>query len=137
MYFKGTPLYPFGYGLSYTAFRYSTLRCSATSLDQSNTITASVDVSNTGTRDGDEVVQLYVGYPASTTFVRPTKRLIGFKRITVRAGQQQTVSFTIGASSLATWDDSTKSYRTPAGTVRLMVGGSSSDTGGDLDITVL
>src|SRR5260221_14002698 len=66
MYFKGQPLYPFGYGLSYTAFAYSRLRTSPDSLSVRGSISASVDVKNTGTRAGEEVVQLYVSYPSSS-----------------------------------------------------------------------
>ena len=79
-YFTGTPLYPFGFGLSFTTFAYSNLQVGATSLAPCDETTVSVDVQNTGTREGDEVVQLYVGYP-DTAIVRPTKQLRGFKRI--------------------------------------------------------
>jgi beta-glucosidase len=137
MYFKGTPLYPFGHGLSYTTFGYSTLRLSSASLAPADAITASVEVSNTGTRGGDEVVQLYVGYPTGTGPVRPAKRLIGFRRVTLAAGERQTVTFSVSAATLATWDESAKAYRSPAGTVHLAVGGSSADARAGADLTVL
>lgn len=137
MYFKGTPLYPFGWGLSYTKFTYSTLQTSAPSLAQTGNITISVDVTNSGSRGGDEVVQLYAAYPTAAGLVRPIKRLIGFRRVTLAAAEKQTVTFTISAASLSTWDETAKAYRTPAGTIHLSAGGSSIDARAEADINVL
>ena len=78
MYFKGEPQYPFGYGLSYTTFAYANLRTSAPRLSPGAPLTVSVDVTNTGARAGDEVVQLYVRYPESKV-ERPLKQLRGFR----------------------------------------------------------
>ncbi len=136
LYFKGAPLYPFGHGLSYTTFGYSALRLGSTSLAQAGSVAASVDVSNTGARGGDEVVQLYAGYPADAGLVRPAKRLIGFRRVTLTAGERQTVTFNVSATGLATWDDAAKAYRTPAGAVHLTVGSSSADARAEADLTV-
>ncbi len=136
-YFKGTPLYPFGHGLSYTTFDYSTLRVSAASLPPTGAVTVSVDVRNSGPRAGDEVVQLYAAYPTSPGLVRPAKRLIGFRRVTLTSGQQQTVTFELGAAGLSTWDVAAKAYRTPPGDVHLIVGGSSADARASADVTVL
>ena len=80
MYFKGEPLYPFGFGLSYTTFEYSNLKTSAPSLSAKGSIDISVDVKNTGARAGDEVVQLYVKHVGSAV-ERPNKELRGFKRV--------------------------------------------------------
>ena len=91
MYFKGDPLYPFGYGLSYTTFQYSNLKSSVASLSSEGTATISVDVKNTGTREGDEVVQLYVSHlPAAAG--RPAQELKGFQRVTLEARARFTPS---------------------------------------------
>src|SRR2546423_11012273 len=80
MYFKGEPLYPFGYGLSYTSFSYSNLRTSAGSLSQKGSLTVSLNVKNTGSRAGEEVVQMYVKH-LNSAVARPMKELKGFKRV--------------------------------------------------------
>ena len=77
MYFKGAPLYPFGFGLSYTTFAYSALHPSETTLSGDGSIDVRVDVKNTGPRKGDEVVQLYASHPASKV-PRPNRQLVGF-----------------------------------------------------------
>ena len=82
MYFKGEPLYPFGFGLSYTTFRYANLKLSAPRLASGGTLEVSVDLTNTGTRAGDEVVQLYVKHPHSKVD-RPHQQLAGFARVTL------------------------------------------------------
>src|SRR5205823_1890650 len=81
-FFTGTPLYPFGYGLSYTSFAYQNLRTSADTLAAGDTLTVRVDVTNTGKRAGDEVVQLYVRHLGSSV-ARPREDLRGYKRITL------------------------------------------------------
>ena len=124
MYFKGAPLYPFGYGLSYTTFQYSHLKTSAKRLAKNGTVTVSVDVANTGSRDGDAVVQLYVAYPHSTV-QRPREELEGFERVHVAAGQTTTVTISLPASRLAYWDTKSQSLRVEPGPVRLMAGDSS------------
>jgi beta-glucosidase len=86
MYFKGQPLYPFGFGLSYTTFAYSNLRTSASRLAKDGQITVSVNVRNTGKRDGQEVVQLYVKHLGSKV-ERPIKELRGFQRVALKAAQ--------------------------------------------------
>jgi beta-glucosidase len=92
MYFRGTPLYPFGYGLSYTSFKYSNLRTSAPALAPGGQVTVSVDVTNTGTRDGDEVVQLYVSYPNSKVS-RPLKELKVLSAFPSRAARRARCRF--------------------------------------------
>ncbi len=91
MYFRGEPQYPFGYGLSYTTFAYANLRTSAPSLARGGAIDVSVDVTNTGARAGDEVVQLYVRYPESKVD-RPLKQLRGFQRVALAPGETRTVA---------------------------------------------
>ncbi len=136
MYFQGTPLYPFGFGLSYTTFTYSALSLSAATLAQGGSVTVSVDVTNSGTRAGDEVVQLYVSYPTTTGVPRPIKQLQGFQRITLAAGATQTVNLPLTYAQLGYWDTTSSNFLVQSGTVHLMVGGSSVDKRSDADLTV-
>src|SRR2546425_8019622 len=99
-FFKGTPLYPFGYGLSYSTFAYKNLRTSTGTLVASDTVIVRVDVTNTGRRTGDEVAQLYVRHLGSRV-ERPTEDLRGFRRVTLKPGETRTVEFSLPASSLA------------------------------------
>ncbi|HEV2802026.1 MAG TPA: beta-glucosidase BglX [Pyrinomonadaceae bacterium] len=94
-----TPLYPFGYGLSYTQFRLSGLRLSATSIRPDGQLTASVEVENTGARAGDEVVQLYVRDVAASV-TRPVKELKGFERVTLAPGERRRVEFRLTPAHL-------------------------------------
>ncbi|HEV2277442.1 MAG TPA: glycoside hydrolase family 3 C-terminal domain-containing protein [Acidobacteriaceae bacterium] len=126
MYFKGDPLYPFGFGLSYTTFKFSNLRTSSPRLVKDGTVTVSVDVTNTGSRSGDAVVQLYVKHLHSAV-ERPREELEGFQRVTVEAGQTKTVEIQLPASRLAYWDTKTKAFRVEAEPVQLMVGDSSAN----------
>ena len=126
MYFKGEPLYPFGYGLSYTTFKYANLKTSAPQVAKDGRVTVSVDVTNTGSRAGDAVVQLYVKHLGSKV-ERPQKELKGFKRVSVAPGETKTVEIPLKASILAYWDDKTKAMRVETEPVRLMAGGSSAE----------
>jgi len=121
-YFKGKPLYPFGFGLSYTTFSYSGLKTSTPAL--SDSMTVSVNVKNTGARDGDEVVQLYVSYPGSKV-ERPIKQLKGFKRVFIPAGKTVTVNIPLKAQDLAYWSVEKHAFVVEKGEVELMVGSSS------------
>jgi len=126
MYFKGKPLYPFGYGLSYTSFRMGNLRTSSPSLSRAGNIIVSVDVTNTGKRAGDAVPQLYVHYLASKV-ERPALKLAGFKRVHVDPGQTKTVTMTLKAEQLAYWNVQSQSFVVEREPVRLMVGDSSAN----------
>ena len=126
MYFKGTPLYPFGYGLSYTAFRYSGLRSSTSSLKQDGSLTISVDVKNTGSRPGDEVVQLYIKH-LNSSVPRPAAELKGFRRVGINPGQTRTVAMQLAAADLAYWDIRRKHWEVEADSIRIMIGQSSAD----------
>jgi beta-glucosidase len=126
MYFKGEPLYPFGYGLSYTTFGYSNLRLSSLALPADGTVTVNAEVRNTGTRTGDEVVQLYV-QPLGSKVERPLKELRGFRRITLKPGEVQTVRIPLKGDSLAWWNQKTGRYEVEPGRVRVMLGSSSAD----------
>lgn len=126
MYFKGQPLYPFGFGLSYTTFKYSNLRAGSSHLAKDGAITISVDVANTGQRAGDAVVQLYVHYPHSAV-ARPGEELEGFQRVSVPAGQSKTVQIALPAQRLAYWDNHAQALKVEATTIVLMAGDSSAD----------
>jgi beta-glucosidase len=126
MYAREKPLYPFGFGLSYTDFTYSDMAVSSPVLSNGKDITVSVNISNTGDRDGEEVAQLYVSFPLSKV-IRPTKQLKGFHRIMIPKGETETVSFTLNADDLAYWDNDKGTYVIEPGKVNLMVGASSDD----------
>jgi beta-glucosidase len=126
MYFKGQPLYPFGFGLSYSTFEYSNLRTSADSLNAAGEVIVSVDVRNTGTRAGDEVVQLYVKH-INSAVERPIKELRGFERITLRPNETRTVRLPLKGTDLTYWDAARHSFVVEPGAVGIMVGASSAD----------
>jgi beta-glucosidase len=106
-YFKGEPLYPFGFGLSYTSFAYSNLRFDARSVKAGQTVKVTVDVKNVGDRAGDEVVQLYLTDVAASAPV-PIRALIGFDRVSLRPGEKRTVTFTITPRQMSLIDDNGK-----------------------------
>ena len=126
MYFKGEPLYPFGYGLSYTTFDYSNLKTSADSLSKDGTLIVSVDVRNSGKVAGEEVVQLYVKHIDSAV-PRPAEELRGFKRIAIKPGERKTVELLLPAKSLAYWDVDRHCLIVEPGKIELLVGRSSAD----------
>jgi beta-glucosidase len=126
MYFKGEPLYPFGYGLTYTTFKYSNLRTSSSQLAKDGALTVSVDVTNTGSRTGDDVVQMYVKHLGSKV-ERPREELKGFHRVTIQPGETKTVQIPLKASTLAWWDEKLPGFRVEAEPIRVMIGNSSSD----------
>jgi len=126
MYFKGEPLYPFGFGLSYTTFAYSDLRTSTARLAKDGQVTVSVNVRNTGKRDGQEVVQLYVKHVGSKV-ERPIKELKGFQRVDLKAGETKAVQMTLLAKDLAYWDAQKKQWVVEDDTVDLLLGASSAD----------
>jgi beta-glucosidase len=123
-YFERQPLYPFGYGLSYTSFAYSNLRTSAETIPPTGALTISVDVQNTGRRTGDEVVQLYVRRLRSRV-ARPRQKLEGFARVEIAAGQKRTVELELTARQLAHWDSKHQRFVVESGEVELRVGRSS------------
>lgn len=119
------PLYPFGFGLSYTTFDLSAPRLSAARIGAAGTVQVSVDVRNTGTRAGDETVQLYVRDRVSSV-TRPVKELKGFQRVTLQPGEKRTVTLTLSASALALWNADMKRVVEP-GEFDIMTGANSVD----------
>jgi beta-glucosidase len=126
MYFKGEPLYPFGFGLSYTTFKFSNLKTSSRKVAKDGSVTVSVDVTNAGSRAGDEVVQLYVKHMGSKV-ERPRQQLAGFQRVTVQPNETKTVEIALPVSRLAYWDAKTKAMRVESEQVSLMIGDSSAN----------
>jgi beta-glucosidase len=101
------PLFPFGYGLSYTSFKIDHLALSANTMSARGSVQASVDVHNTGSREGDEVVQLYLHDPVAS-LSQPVRRLRGFQRVTLKAGESKTVTFRLDASDVGFYDNGGK-----------------------------
>ena len=136
MYFNGEPLYPFGYGLSYTTFQYSNIKVHASSISRTGETTVSVDIQNTGTRAGDEVVQLYVRrVPAAPG--NPKEQLKGFKRITLAPGEKRTVNIPLKAASFASWNDATERFEVKPGAMELLIGSSSSEIRGSQELRIM
>jgi len=126
MYFRDTPLYPFGYGLSYTTFAYRGLKTNRGSLSSTGKIDVNVIVKNTGRRPGDEVVQLYVKH-LNSKVARPLKELKAFTRIHLGAQEERVVTLSVPASRLAYWSVQTNGWVVEKDRVEIIVGGSSVD----------
>jgi beta-glucosidase len=118
-----TPLYPFGYGLSYTQFRLSNLQLSAQRINPDGQVAVSVEVENTGKRSGDEVVQLYLRDVAASV-TRPVKELKGFQRVTLRPGEKRRVEFTLTPEHLGFWNLENR-FTVEPGDFKVMAGNSS------------
>jgi beta-glucosidase len=124
MYFKGEPLYPFGYGLSFTTFKYGNLNINPKS--QKGIILVQANITNTGDRTGDEVVQLYVKH-VNSKVERPEKELKGFRRVTLKAGETKTIEISLNTKDIAYWDVSKHSFVVEDDKIKIMVGSSSQD----------
>jgi beta-glucosidase len=124
LYSRDKPLYSFGYGLSYASFAYGALHISAPSVSAGGTVQVTVKVKNTGKRDGDEVVQLYVQHLGSSV-QRPQLELKGFKRVNITAGESRDVTFDLKPQDLAYWDAPTHVWRVEKEQIRVLAGGSS------------
>jgi beta-glucosidase len=124
MYFKGDPLYPFGFGLSYTTFSFANLKTNSPVLAASGTLNVSVDVTNTGPVAGDEVVQLYVHHRNSKV-ERPKQELKAFQRVAIPPGETRTVQLALKASTLAYWNQQQARLEVERDSLEVMVGDSS------------
>ena len=118
-----TPLFPFGFGLSYTSFSFSNLQVSPTTVDGVQNVQVSATVTNTGNRTGSDVAQLYLGDPAAAG--EPPRQLAGFQRVTLTPGQSTSVQFTITPRDTWWWDNSAGGWNQAEGTYQVYVGDSS------------
>ena len=121
---RNTPLFPFGYGLSYTTFSFDNLKLSQSEARVGTTVDVSVDLANTGTRSGDAVVQLYIHQRAGSAS-RPVRQLKGFQRVTLAAGEKQTLHFNVGKDELQFWSPVSKQWVVEAQQFDVWVGGDS------------
>ncbi len=119
------PLFPFGYGLSYTQFKFDNLRIDPGRVEVQDEVRISADIQNVGEREGDEVVQLYV-HDVLSDMTRPVKELKGFKRVTLEPGEKTTVTFTLSVSQLGFYNQKMVFVVEP-GTIEVMIGSSSED----------
>ena len=122
---SGKALFPFGHGLSYTTFEYANLKIEPASIPVGRSVTVKVDVTNSGDRKGDEVVQLYIHDPIASV-VRPVQELKGFSRVSLAAGEKKTIAFTLGRNELSFLNKDLKPVVEP-GEIQVMVGSSSVD----------
>lgn len=121
-YFSGKPLYPFGYGLSYTKFKYGELKIK----DLGKELLISFNVKNDGQYDGDEVAQVYVKLP-DVGVITPKKELKGFARNTIQKGKNKSVEIMIRKDLLRYWDETKSEFVIPKGNYKFMIGSSSED----------
>ena len=126
MYFKNEPLFPFGYGLTYTSFRYSGLKTEKKTLSMDETVNVTFSVQNTGNFDSDEVTQLYVTFPGSKVD-RPLKALKGYNRVLIRKGETKTMTIPLNGRDLAYWDTNSNKWTIEPGKIEFFVGSSSAD----------
>ena len=121
---ESTPLFPFGHGLSYSRFEYGEPTVDRASIAAGETVTVSVDVTNAGARDADEVVQLYI-HQRHGSASRPVRELKGFERIALAAGESRTVQFALGPAELRYWNAAARDWVIDASTFDVWVGGDS------------
>jgi beta-glucosidase len=119
------PLFPFGYGLSYTEFAFANVQIEPGQAAPGERVAISLDVTNTGSRAGDEVVQLYTRDPAASV-TRPVKELKGFKRVTLQPGERKRVTFHLAVNQLGFYNPAMQFVVEP-GTIEVMLGSSSND----------
>jgi beta-glucosidase len=124
MYFQGKPLYAFGHGLSYTSFAYNSIATNKETLEKNKEITVSVSVTNSGKRDGEEVVQLYVK-SIESAIPQPIKTLKAFQRIFLKAGETKTIALTLKANNLEYWNTTKQQFELEKGQVEIQVGSAS------------
>ncbi len=130
------PLFPFGYGLSYTTFDISNLKLSAPEIHAGDSLNATIEVKNTGSREGAEVVQLYVSDP-SATIPRPPQELKGFERVFLKPGETRSVEFTLHPRDFSYWDEKSKTWKIDPGHFIIRVGNSSRDLKNQAPLNIL
>jgi beta-glucosidase len=126
MYFNGQPVFPFGHGLSYTSFDYGSLDVSNSKIEADGKLALSVEITNSGSLDGDEVVQFY-GHQRVCSVKQPKMKLIAFQRIHLRAGEKRTVAVSVPADRMAIYDEKTHRFVVEPGMYDLLAGSSSGD----------
>lgn len=124
-YMTETPLYPFGYGLSYTTFDYTDVKLSKQELGRDEGVTVTLTIANTGKKDGDEVAQVYIRNQNDPD--APLKALRAFKRVNIKAGASQTVSLELDKKAFYSFNDDTQAFETRPGKYQILYGGSSAD----------
>ena len=129
-YYTGTPVYPFGYGTSYSTYEYSNIKVDKSAVDANDTVTITADVKNTGSVAGAEVAQLYVSVPGADGKKPPLKQLKGFERVELNPGETKTVSFKLDVSDVCFFDEAAQANYVVNGTYTVRVGASSADTEG-------
>src|SRR5207245_10106463 len=131
---KIAPLFPFGFGLSYTTFSYSSLRLGAQEIGPDDTSPVAFDVTNTGQRTGKEIVQVYVR-DKQASLQRPEKELKAFAKVQLEPGERKTVTLSLARDALAYYDDSTHDWVAEAGEFEVLVGASTLDIRAMVNIT--
>lgn len=126
MYDRNIPLFPFGYGLTYTSFKYSGLKIDKKTLSDKEVVNVSFNIQNTGNYDSDEVPQLYVSFPGSKVD-RPVKALKGFTRIFIKKGETRDVTIPLKGSDLTYWNTNTNKWTLEPGKIEFVIGSSSAD----------
>ncbi|NMB46147.1 MAG: glycosyl hydrolase [Firmicutes bacterium] len=129
------PLFPFGYGLSYTTFQYSDIACSRAQMRDTESVEVSCQITNTGTRGGKEIVQLYV-QPGQSRLQRPEKELKAFAKVELAPGEAATVSFSLGYRDFAYYDPLREDWVVDTGTYTVLIGSSSRDVRLETDIQI-
>lgn len=129
-------MFPFGHGLSYTAFDYSKPMASAKKMKQDETIKFTVKVKNTGKIMGKEIIQLYIG-DEKCSVLRPVKELKGFQKITLQPGEEKEVTFTIGSDALKFFDETQHKWIAEPGKFKAYIGSSSSDIRGTVSFELI
>ena len=124
MYFKGKPLYAFGHGLSYTTFKYNAVETNSENITKNGEIKVTVAVTNTGNKDGDEVIQLYVKQ-LNSKVERPEKELKAFQRVFFKAGETKNVSLTLKAKDLEYWNTAKQQFELEKNTIEIQIGSAS------------
>lgn len=132
---SASPLYPFGFGMSYTEFAYDNLQLDKKQVDIGDSLEISVDVTNIGNRDGEEIVQLYI-YDEAASVTRPVKELKGFKRVHLEAKERKTVKFKLSTVQMGFYDVELK-YQVEPGNIKIMIGSSSEDIRLEEDILLV